>query len=294
MSARPGLHKVNITQSPKRPAPQAVDVVDNDEHILTNSVVNDDFKLAESAAHYEEGSSGEEDQNEAGEDVVPDKQRIWHFNVIVPLILILLAMVAWQYSNTADTADKSCAFEKLRKIEPIQSERVWKPLQKGIEGLINKRDPRPSVFLFLHQDKSLKTLIDDIATEASGCFGGPGKPIHMNKDDFVSQTGDYGFAIEQFKKKIKEGKVFVIVNLNEIPPSSARALHTICDTYNPIAADSVIFLTLHTSNTKDTGNSVELAKETLYELWGTQLLDNELDPLITRVTDQVLHLHSKS
>ncbi|XP_034657963.1 uncharacterized protein LOC117894825 isoform X1 [Drosophila subobscura] len=285
MSARPGLHKVKNPESPKRTAPQSVDAVDEEDN---KCPFNEDF-IRESAANFEEGSSGEEDKNETGEDVVPDKQRSWHFYGIgIPLMIIILSMAAWYYIY----AEKSCAFKTQRGIEPKQSDRVWMALQKGIEGLINKRDPRPSVFLFLHQEEELKTLIDEIATEASRCFGGPGKPVHMNKDDFVPKNGDYGFAIEQFKKKLQEGNVFLIVNLNEIPPRSARALHPICDTYNPIAADAVIFLTLHTSSTTDTGNSVELARQTLYELWGTQLQDNELEPLITRVTDQVLHLNS--
>lgn len=42
---------------------------------------------------------------------------------------------------------------------------------KGIEGLINKKDKHPSVFLFLHQDPKLEKLIDEIAIEASMCFG---------------------------------------------------------------------------------------------------------------------------
>ncbi|XP_034122938.1 uncharacterized protein LOC117580470 isoform X2 [Drosophila guanche] len=280
MSARPGLNKVKNPESPKQTAPRSVDAFDESR---------------ETAANFEEGSSGEEDQNETGEDVVPDKQRSWRFYGIVSLMFVLspivLSMLVWQNSNITIT-EKSCAFEKLRGIEPKQSEGIWRALQTGIEGLINKRDPRPSVFLFLHQEGELKTLIYDIATEASRCFGGPGKPIHMNKDDFVPKNGDYGFAIEQFKKKLKEGNVFLIVNLNEIPPSSALALHPICDTYNPISADAVIFLTLHTSSTTDTGNSVKLARQTLYELWGTHLQDNELDSLITRVSDQVLHLNS--
>ncbi|EDW33952.1 GL21850 [Drosophila persimilis] len=268
--------------------------MDNNEHLLNNLLDNkykEDY-IPESVANFEEGSSDEDDQTSGGEamDVVPFNQTRRYLYAVIALILaISLSMFYGQFY----TAEKRCDFENLRRIKPIQSERVWRALQKGIEGLINKRDPRPSVFLFLHEDKSLMTLIENITIEASGCFGRPGKLMHMSIDDFAPPTEDYGFGIAQFQKKLKDGKVFRIVSLNEIPPSSARALHTICDTYSPIAADAVIFLTLQTFNTTDSGNSVELAWETLFELWGTHLADNELDPLITRVTDQVLHLKAK-
>jgi len=135
----------------------------------------------------------------------------------------------------------------------------------------------------------------------------------MKKEDFGPGMKDYGLAIERFKANVKEGKVFLIVNLNDvssisyiilrypkelpnlqIAPSGARALHTICDTYSPIVEDAVIFLTLRTFNTTAVSNSVQLATDTLYDLWAKELGDNELDPLITRVTDQVLHLRSNS
>lgn len=135
----------------------------------------------------------------------------------------------------------------------------------------------------------------------------------MSKEDFGPALDNYGLAIERFKAKVKDGKVFLIVNLNEvrneshvslnsfvfntfcdpqIAPNGARALHTICDTYSPLVEDAVIFLTLRTFNTTAVRNSVELATDTLYDLWSKELGDNELDPLITRVTDQVLLLNS--
>ncbi|KAH8296404.1 hypothetical protein KR054_005716 [Drosophila jambulina] len=208
---------------------------------------------------------------------------------------------------------KTCSFKSLRNVQPKQPDKVWLALQKGIEGLINKKDSRPSVFLFLQQNPKLQKLIDAIASEASECYGGRSQLIRMSKEDFGPGLDNHGLAIERFKAKMKDGKVFLIVNLNEvrsplhvqlytfkyntffnpqIAPSGAKALHTICDTYSPLVEDAVIFLTLSTFNTTAARNSVELATDTLYDLWSKELGDNELDPLITRVTDQVLYLHS--
>ncbi|XP_017121963.1 uncharacterized protein LOC108142546 [Drosophila elegans] len=294
------------------PASQAKDEVDKNRSYMK-----------ESAASYEEGTSSageQEEDDEIQEDseshdagdvsrrrsiptpssILNEKHHpsneaqgsnglyIW---LALAGVLVGLFLV---YGSNVFAAEKQCAFEALRGNKPQQPEKVWKALQMGIEGLINKRDKHPSVFLFLHQDPKLQTLIDAIAAEASVCFGGPSQLIHMNKEDFGSNMNDYGLAIERFKAKVNDGKVFLIANLNEIAPNGARALHTICDTYSPIVEDTVIFLTLRTFNTSAVPNSVKLATDTLYDLWGEELRDNELDPLITRVTDQVLHLRGSS
>ncbi|XP_017021209.1 uncharacterized protein TORIP [Drosophila kikkawai] len=206
--------------------------------------------------------------------------------------ILVGCFLAFVLTPTPAPTFKTCSFDTLRNVQPKQQDKVWLALQKGIEGLINKKDYHPSVFLFLHQDPKLQKFIDAVASEASKCYGGPSQLIHMSKEDFGPGLDNSALAIERFKAKVKDGKVFLIVNLNEIAPNGARALHTICDTYSPIVEDAVIFLTLRTFNTTAARNSVELATDTLYDLWSKELHDNELDPLITRVTDQVLHLNS--
>lgn len=79
-------------------------------------------------------------------------------------------MVVYGYGSSI-IEEKQCDFKDLRTKYPQQQEKVWRALQKGIEGLINKKDKHPSVFLFLHQDPKLQKLIDEIAIEASMCFG---------------------------------------------------------------------------------------------------------------------------
>ncbi|XP_070070732.1 uncharacterized protein TORIP [Drosophila takahashii] len=275
--------------------------------------------ILESANSYEEGTSsaGELEESDTQEEVGdlsrrssiptprPSSKQEHHPTINEPQgtngLYIKLALAGVLFGlffvyvwGSSVIGEKQCAFNSLRKNQPQQPEKVWKALQKGVEGLINKKDKHPSVFLFLHQDPKLQKLIDAIAVEASVCFGNPRQLIHMKKEDFGPDMKDYGLAIERFKANVKEGKVFLIVNLNDIAPSGARALHTICDTYSPLVEDAVIFLTLRTFNTTAVSNSVKLATDTLYDLWSKELGDNELDPLITRVTDQVLHLSSNN
>lgn len=42
--------------------------------------------------------------------------------------------------------------------------------------------------------------------------------LKMENDDFVPDNGsdDYGYAIEKYKNKIKEGDVFFIADLNKV------------------------------------------------------------------------------
>ena len=92
------------------------------------------------------------------------------------------------------------------------------------------------------------------------------------------------------------------LNYSQIPGKAARALHAICDTYNPIIDRVVIFMTLRVPNEGtiylfivnidlliyfSVGKPIEVAENTLSEIWGSSVQRHELDPLITRVTEQV-------
>ncbi|XP_034106531.1 uncharacterized protein LOC117569472 isoform X1 [Drosophila albomicans] len=216
--------------------------------------------------------------------------------VLYAIISVLPLLACWQiFIKETPPAPvwKSCNFDALRKQQPLQSPEVWSALKTTNELLLNKLAESPNVFLLLHSDEDrgekLQKLIGDIALETSKCFDGQ-QPIEMDLQDFETQDDDdYGYPIEQYKNKLQEGNVFLIVNLNDIPLNAARALHTICDTYSPIAPDVVIFLTLHTDLPIAGGVPSHLAVKTLNKLWD-RIPDNELGALITRVTDQVLLL----
>ncbi|XP_034482490.1 uncharacterized protein LOC117787960 [Drosophila innubila] len=190
---------------------------------------------------------------------------------------------------------KTCDFKELRRQLPLQSTDVWEALQINIQLLLNKRIDSPNIYLFLHSSESngskIQKLIQDIALETSKCFDGR-PPIKMSLKDFETQNGDdYGYPIEQYKNKLKDGNVFLIEKLNDIPPNAARALHTICETHSPIDPDVVIFLTLRTNLLTAGRNAATLADLTLRELW-KDVPDHELGALITRVIDQVLLLQA--
>ncbi|KAL7732338.1 hypothetical protein ACLKA6_004324 [Drosophila palustris] len=216
-----------------------------------------------------------------------------YLKLIMYAILIILPVLLGLF--TMKPKLKTCDFKELRQHLPLQSAEVWNTLKINIELLMNKRIKSPNIYLFLHTSENsggkLQNLIQNIALETSKCFDGR-RPIEMSLQDFKTQNGDdYGYPIEQYKNKLKEGNVFLIVNLNDIPPNAARALHTICETHSPINPDVVIFLTLRTHLSTAGRNPATLADLTLRELW-KDVPDHELGALITRVIDQVLLLQS--
>ncbi|XP_054732118.1 uncharacterized protein LOC129240379 [Anastrepha obliqua] len=219
----------------------------------------------------------------------PQSQLIGCSTYIIVGALIAIGLLAF---GMTQNSEKKCSYDKLRLQYPEQGDKLWRTISISIEHIINGRSKKPAVYLFLHQGgKATQNLVRDIAAQASHCFGEKFQLVEMSKNDFTSPSAiaDYGYAIEEFKKKIKRGRVALIVNLNEIPAEAARALHTICDTYSPIAEELVIFLTLvpHSTN----GNPVANAENTLMKLWGS-LKHSDLDALITRVTDEVIALNS--
>lgn len=112
----------------------------------------------------------------------------------------------------------------------------------------------------------------------------------MSAEEFSSDAAidDYGTAIEKYRTLVTEGDVILLSKLNEIPPTVARALHAICDVHNPIVKKVVIFLTLEVVSLE--GKPIEIAENSLVNLWKKKIKDSELWPLITRVTDQVVVL----
>uniref|UniRef100_A0A0A1WKI9 tRNA pseudouridine synthase B n=1 Tax=Zeugodacus cucurbitae TaxID=28588 RepID=A0A0A1WKI9_ZEUCU len=208
----------------------------------------------------------------------------------VLLIILILIIAVWVYASKSE--EKKCSFETLRQKYTDQDSKIWHILSSGVNNILRDRTKNPGVYLFLHNDGSkLKSIVREIATQTSNCFGGRSQLVEMNEHDFTSPNAmeDYGYAIMKFREKIQKGRVALIVNLNDIPAESARALHTICDTYSPVAEDIVIYLTLVIQS--QSGNNINIARETLNNLWGSKLKYNELEPLVTRVTDQIITLH---
>ncbi|XP_014090934.1 uncharacterized protein TORIP isoform X2 [Bactrocera oleae] len=257
----------------------------NEEHSNSSELVNTSNELLLQKLDRPESYKLHDRKSKAME-----KQSSNNKCITASLIIVILLVVAMWYLYASDRSEKGCSFETLRQKYKDQHSKMWPILSSGVENILRGHTKNSGVYLFLHNDSSeFKSIVGEIATQTSRCFGG--QLIEMSENDFTSPKvmEDYGHAITKFKEKIRNGRVALIVNLNTIPAGSARALQFICDTHNPVAKDIVIYLTLVIPST--IGNEVNIARDTLTKLWGSKLEDYELEPIITRVTDQVIPLN---
>ncbi|XP_036325930.1 uncharacterized protein LOC118738968 isoform X1 [Rhagoletis pomonella] len=255
-----------------------------------NGKVNNDEHLDTSDDNYDgnsiEAEASDESCAKAPEDT---KDRIERGCVTYLAGIVGAIVLAYWVFTMLTPSEKKCSYNELRQRHQKQDQKMWQSLSINIEHILNERSTKPAVYLFLHQgSRDMQALVKNIASDTVNCFGG-GQLVEMSENDFT--TDDYGYAIEKFKNKIKKGHVALIVHLNKIPVEAARALHFICDVHTPIAEGVVIYLTLVTPSS--IGTPKENAVNTLRNLWSSKLEYNVLDPLITRVTDEVIALKSE-
>ncbi|KAL5291701.1 hypothetical protein ACFFRR_010855 [Megaselia abdita] len=213
-----------------------------------------------------------------------------NYSLMCVFLVGIFAFCIYKNPLNSKMPDKICKFQDLKQKYTGQDDFLWKSLEIGIENTINKKSESPAIYLFIYQRNPSKVmdLINKIINRASECFDPSLEPAQMNPKDFTSQAAldDYGIAIEKYKKLVDQGNVLLIAGLNDFPAKAARALHAICDSQNPIKNRVVIFLTLEVPTLE--GKSIEIAENTLRSLWENQIKDSELEPIITRVTDQVV------
>ncbi|XP_055911909.1 uncharacterized protein LOC129945950 [Eupeodes corollae] len=210
----------------------------------------------------------------------------------VIILVVLLGTVFIPIFIAQKNGIRECSFDKLKAKYPKESDKLWMHLKYGNEYILNNEGDEPAVFLFLHHAKRIADkLVDEIARTSADCYGSPPaiKKVDLNTREAIE---DYGHIIASYKKTVKEGNVILIVNLNEIPGEAAKALHSICDSVTPLVKKVIILLTLTTKQHNADQNVIETAENELKKLWQGKMKANELDPIITRVTDQVFLLKS--
>lgn len=207
---------------------------------------------------------------------------------IIILVCLVLGIIAvfWLTKRVA------CSFEELQKKYPKEGNYLWTHLESGTENILNKQSDKPAVYLFVHENrKTVGKLMKDIANISSRCFGSSAiiENIGFSSKEAIQ---DYGHIIDKYRSTIREGNVILIANVNEIPGTAAKALHAVCDTEQPMVKRVIILLSLSVQRRNGNEKIIDVAENTLRQLWGSSMKPYELDPLITRVTDQVLLVQS--
>lgn len=224
---------------------------------------------------------------------------VW-FAVIAGLFLVpYIPKLFADNLNMTKPAEKNCTILlKFKDSYPGLDELSWKLLKVGVEHVQKDIPPQPTVFFILHHNqRKAKTFADNIATSIHGCLEAKDEPIILNENDLNTPENieDYGSVISEYKPKLEQSNVMVVHDIQAVNGKVVEAFHTICDKETPMVPKSVIIFTYYTQ-TKP-GSVTELynfVEETLADLWKNEFSHrhNKIQPLITRMTENVLHLKS--
>lgn len=208
--------------------------------------------------------------------------------LIVAAIFIAIA-VAFIFcradANVLDLSNRiNCSqFLELKKSFPNQDKNLFKSLQSGVEGIVNENPPEASVFCFFSTDESLiENVMREVIRVTKQCINQSQDPLKLTKDQLNSQL------VEGYKDELINRNIMVVSNVDQAEPTAVSALHSFCDTENPLVSKSIIFFTIKVPQSP-VGKPVEYITKYLEDCW-KNLADNIRDPLITRMLDQTFFL----
>lgn len=212
--------------------------------------------------------------------------------VILGLAAIVFVIVIWP--STATPPDEcQIALRRLKDEHPEQDNYMINSIMIASRALRTQQDPVHSIVL-LYSSASSPSFIADVLASAGHCTPtGKSNPVVLRRQNFTDQMErDPGYVLTTFGDQLKKESLMLVNDVNLLPDSLAPAFHTICDSEFPWAKPATIYFSIEipeTANTNDE-NLDRLAVRILKDQW-KQLPANILDPLITRITDQVLYVH---
>ncbi|KAJ6633079.1 hypothetical protein Bhyg_16615 [Pseudolycoriella hygida] len=188
-----------------------------------------------------------------------------------------------------------CSFDETGKMFPNQDEMLWKSLKSGVEGVLNNIPTKPSIFLFAYEDaKTVHKITQSIVQRTIQCMDSKANAVELNPGDlsYNEMKVDYGVVIAKYKNQLSKSGIMLINDLNKVPSDVARAFHALCDVHNPLVDRSIIFLTMQFAQSNVNANPLTIVEHYLRSNW-SELNSSILDPLITRVTDEVFVLKNE-
>jgi hypothetical protein len=205
---------------------------------------------------------------------------------IIVMIVLVAVVLGCSFKKSNDGAQIQCDCSRLMDLQkdfPNQDKKLFKSLKTGVEATINGKPPEPTVFSIFSTDENvLHKVIDEIIGATLKCINQSGDPLSLNKDQLNDKM------IDNYKEELVKRKILIINNVNDAPPSTVPALHSFCDTENPLVAKSIIFITMMVPDSPS-GKPVEYIHTHLSERWAS-LADYIREPLIARLLDQTFFL----
>lgn len=184
--------------------------------------------------------------------------------------------------SRAFTANCSELME-LNKKFPNQDKKLFKSLRFGVEATVNHKPPEPTVFsLFSTDEMLIDKLMEKVVKITQQCIHQQQDPLILTIDHLSDKM------ITDYEHELRQRNIMIIRDVGEANSETVAALHSICDTENPLVAKSIIFFTLKVPGAP-AGKPVDYIFDYLNERW-SDLAENIRKPLITRMVDQTFFL----
>ncbi|XP_021929894.1 uncharacterized protein LOC110834745 isoform X2 [Zootermopsis nevadensis] len=182
--------------------------------------------------------------------------------------------------------------DKISYEFPSQPNITWRNFRSGIKIAQDPSNPKPAVFLLLHEleDDTPACLAMKIGKVTASFLNATNRePLILEGLDFEHNetlVEDYGIILDEFCPKVKEKRAVIVNNLHKIHGKIAQSFQFFCDGEKPLVNNTVYIFTMKALGVNHASdNPTSLAEKELKKLWGGQLDDDVLTPLIVRITD---------
>lgn len=218
---------------------------------------------------------------------------IW---IIIGTIVIGCAIHQFRSQSDDDPSKEvecRAAFKRLMQDHQEQDEDVIRSIFVASQKMLKGRNSLVNSIVLLYSSESSLSFVEDALNSTTGCTPtGQSTPIVLRKENFTAQMEhDPGYVLNSFGDLLKKESIMLVTDVDLLPEGAAQAFHAICDSETPWAKPATVYFTIEIP--KDTvvkpENLDRLAIGRLEKSW-RGLPPNILDPLITRITNQVLYI----
>ncbi|KAL1501842.1 hypothetical protein ABEB36_007092 [Hypothenemus hampei] len=256
--------------------------------------------------NIDEDSECNSDSNDSTDAIEPHKStktdnklNIWIL-ISVPVVLLFAGFTLHFTKEATEPKLKlilSEEFSNLEKKFPQQHEDFFLSIRIAIEEILKYQQPRTLLLIY---DSPSEVNFDQIlgnVSETAVCFL-RNCSIHptvvsgftLGSPEFVK---DYGRIIDHFKDKLSNSGILIVENLEKVPGKSAQAFHYLCDEYNPSVPKALIILTMKVDQLpKMEFGREKFVRDILRGLWNDIGLDDKFDPLMSRISGNILIVNS--
>ncbi len=173
-----------------------------------------------------------------------------------------------------------------------QEKDAWTVLGASIKGIFKPEARQPSVVLLLAENDALPTaecLSGKIASMVSNLTVNAKPSPQRHASEFTDRNGLY----RQIEQDLSSSSTFMLRNLEQVDGEAAMALHAFADNLNAPYKRASLVMTVK-CEPKDFLSSTSkeaVAESVLGAAWGSQLDEDRVSPLLSRLTVSVVRIY---